>query len=595
VINEGTRAGIAAINFTGNNSINGGNLKGTLLTKETGVLSWLFKDDSYDERKIAVDRERIRLYYANRGYPDAQVTSVGEYDAARNAYFINFTINEGQRYSFGGVGIETSIPGLNTNALKGTVKTGEGATYSITDLQKSIEDMSYEAASQGYSFADVRARLDRDVGNGKFNVTYLVDEGPRVYVERVNITGNTKTRDFVVRRELEFAEGDPFNRAMVIRSRQGIQDLGFFSNVDVTTTPGSSPDKVVINIALTETTTGEYGASAGYSTVDGVLGELSLTERNFLGRGQYLRASVGATQSGRTFDFSFTEPRFMGLKVSAGVDAYHRISDETDTSFYGSQSTGGQLRVGIPLTSDLSATVFAGGEHRVIKDVDAPFSGLVRDGQELNKAFVGYTLTWAGVDDVKKPTEGLYATFSQQYVGWDHSLIKTDARARYFVPVIPDYGVVASVKGQAGIIHDLSGNGVHAAEAFTPGTQLIRGFQGRGVGPRLASGEYLGTTMYAGLSGEVAFPIPGLPENYGLSGAVWADAAWIGDDNLPVGSLGPVAATASSNDVPWRTSIGASLIWDSPFGPLRGDFAHVLNKSTDDRTQLFQLTLQTLF
>src|SRR5690606_20034260 len=197
---------------------------------------------------------------------------------------------------------------------------------------------------------------------------YLVDEGPRVYVERVNITGNTKTRDFVIRRELQFAEGDPFNRAMVVRGRQAIEALGYFSKVEISTAQGSSADKAVLNINVTETSTGEYGATAGYSTTDGILGEISLTERNFLGRGQYLRAAIGATQSGRTFDFSFTEPRFMGLKVSAGVDAYHRIYDETDSNFYGYEATGGQFRLGVPLTSALSGTVFVGLERKVIAD-----------------------------------------------------------------------------------------------------------------------------------------------------------------------------------------------------------------------------------
>lgn len=592
-VNEGERAGIAAINFTGNNAISGGNLKGAMLTKETGILSWLLRDDTYDEQKLAVDRERLRLYYANRGYPDAQVTSVAEYDAARNAYFINFTVNEGQRYQFGNVGIETSINGLNTDVLRSTVQTGKGAQYSVSNLQETIEDMAYEATTQGYSFADVRARLDRDVATGTFNVTYLVDEGARIYVERINITGNTKTRDFVVRRELAFGEGDPFNRSMVVRGRDAIQNLGFFSKVEVTTAPGSSPDKVVLNINVTETSTGEYGASAGYSTSDGVLGEVSLTERNFLGRGQYLRAAIGASQSGRTFDFSFTEPRFMGLKVSAGFDAYHRISDETSSSFYGSQSTGGQLRFGVPITSALNATLFGGYERKTISDVkDNPQykSALVNDGQEFNKAFIGYTLTWNGLDDVKSPTEGLYATFTQQYIGWDHNLLKTEARGRYFLPVLDDSGIVASVRGQAGVVNSLNGGSVHAVEAFMPGSSIIRGFEGRGVGPRLQNGEYLGATMYAAVSAEIEFPIPALPESYGLSGALWADAAWI--DGLP--GTGGSTLDPASQDTPLRTSIGASLIWDSPFGPLRGDVSHVLNKSTADRTQVFQITLQTL-
>jgi len=599
-VNEGERAGIAAINFTGNNAIGAGSLTGAMLTKETGVLSWLLRDDTYDEQKLAVDRERIRLYYANRGYPDAQVNSVAEYDASRNAYFINFTVNEGQPYEFGNVNIETSINGLNTNVLKGTVKTGQGGRYSVADLQKTLEDMAYEATAQGYSFADVRARLDRDVATGTFNITYLVDEGARVYVERINITGNTKTRDFVIRREFEFGEGDPFNRSMVIRGRSKVEALGFFSKVEISTAPGSSPDKVVLNVNVTETSTGEYGATAGYSTVDGILGEVSLTERNFLGRGQYLRAAIGATQSGRTFDFSFTEPRFMGMKVSAGVDAYHRIYDETTTTFYGSQVTGGQVRLGVPITSTLNAGLFAGYERKIISDTkDNPQyrSSLVTDKQEFNKAFIGYNLVWNGVDSVKNPTEGLYATFSQQYIGWDHNLLKTEARARYFMPLLDDSGIVASVRGQAGVVNSMNNTGVHAVEAFTPGSQLIRGFQPRGIGPRLTSGEYLGATMYAGVSAEIEFPIPGLPESYGLSGAIWADAAWIDGSNLPninTGAGAPVGVSAGSVDQPWRTSVGASLIWDSPFGPLRGDVAHVLNKSTDDRTQVFQFTISTL-
>jgi outer membrane protein insertion porin family len=594
VVNEGERAGIAAINFTGNNAISAGSLKGNMLTKETGILSWLFRDDTYDEQKLAVDRERIRLYYADRGYPDAQITSAAQYDAARNAYFVNITVNEGQKYEFGNVGIETSIPGLNTDALRSSVQTGQGSNYSVSDLQGTIEDMSYEAFSQGNSFADVRARLDRDTTNGLFNVTYLVDEGPRVYVERINITGNTKTRDFVIRRELEFGEGDPFNRALVVRGRKEIQDLGFFSTVEVTSAPGSSPDKVVINVNVVEQSTGEYGASAGYSTSDGILGEISLTERNFLGRGQYLRAAIGASQSGRTFDFSFTEPRFMGLKVSAGVDAYHRIQDETDRTRYGSQSTGGQLRLGIPLTESFSSTLFVGAEHKVIVDGgDGGESVLVDDGEEFNKAFIGYTLTWNGVDDAKSPTEGLYATFTQQYIGWDHNLLKSEARARYFMPLIEDSGVVASVRGQAGIINDFSGDGVSTVEAFNPGSSLVRGFENRGYGPRLENGEFLGSVAYAGISAEIEFPIPVLPENYGVSGAVWADAGWIGDSDFPDADGNPI--DGGSINEPLRTSIGASLIWDSPFGPLRGDFAHVLNKSSEDRTQVFQLTMSTLF
>jgi len=591
VVNEGDRAGIAAINFTGNNAVDAGTLKGVMRTHETHILSWLFKDDSYSEQKLAIDKELIRLYYANHGYPDAQVTSaIAEYDAGRNGYFLNLSIDEGEYYEFGSIGIETSVAGLNADALKWTIRTREGGRYTYTDLAKTQSEMAYEATAQGYAFADVRPRLDRDVANKRFNITYLVDDGPRVYVERINITGNQKTRDFVIRRELDFGEGDPFNRSMVQRGKSNVEALGFFETVDIGLEPGSAPDKVVININVVEQSTGDYGITAGYSTADGVLGEVSLTERNFLGRGQYLRAAIGATGNGKSFDFSFTEPRFMGLRISSGIDLWYRIVDETATNFYGSNAVGGQLRLGVPITSDISASFFTGIEQKNIVDNNPTDALLVTNGQSLNKAWVGYTLTYDGLDDPKKPTEGLYATFTQQYVGWDHNFIKSEARARYYLPVLQDTGIRTSVRGTAGMINDFSAAGVHPLEAYQLGPTFVRGFESRGIGPRLGGGQPVGATWYVGGSAELEFPIPVLPENYGLSAAIWADAGYVGG----VANSNGNAIDPNSIDNPLKASLGASLIWDSPFGPLRGDVGYVVSKATSDRTQIFQLTLQSL-
>lgn len=588
VVNEGDRAGVAAINFTGTNKINGNQLKSIITTKETHLLSWLLRDDAYDEDKLAVDSELIRIYYANRGYPDAQVLSaVADFDVSENAYFVSFTISEGEYYQFGNISIETSIPGLDTNALKSAIRTFEGNRYSFRSLQQSSEELAIRTTQQGYAFADVRPRIDRDVANRTFNVTYLVDEGARIYVERINIYGNSKTRDFVIRRELGFAEGDPFNRSIISRGKSSIEALGFFSSVDVSSQPGSAADQVVINIAVNETSTGDYGATAGYSTQEGVLGELSLTERNFLGRGQYVKASIGASQRGRSFDFSFTEPRFAGLKISTGFDVYKRISDETSASFYGTDATGGQIRVGVPLTNEFQTTFFAGFESKTFVDNNPDDSALIADGDTRSKAFIGYTLVYDGVDSRTNPTSGLFANLTQQYVGLDNNFIKTELKARYFMPLLEDSGFVASVRGQVGVINDLGG-GVNPTETFRLGPNLVRGFEGGGLGPRRATGEGLGATYYAGLSAEIEFPIPVLPESYGLSGAVWADLGYVGTES----AAGPVAQ--AGNTTPVRSSIGASVIWDSPFGPLRGDFAHVLQQDTADRTQVFQLTLKSL-
>lgn len=592
VVDEGERVGIAAINFTGNNSINGGTLKSVIRTRETHLLSWLFRDDAYSEDLLQVDRELIELYYMNHGYPDASVTSaVGEFDSSRGAYFVNFTINEGERYKFGEIGVETSIDGLNANALTSTIKTSKGGIYSLAALQKSQEEMAFEATAQGYAFADVRPRIDRDVATSTFNVTYLVDQGARIYVERINITGNEKTRDAVIRRELDFGEGDPFNRSMVSRGKSNIEKLGFFKTVSLDFAPGSAADKVVINVDVEEQSTGDYGVTAGYDSSAGLLGEISVTERNFLGKGQYVRVAVSASEGGQSFDFSFTEPRFMGLRVSSGVDVYHRITNETDSNIYGTTSTGGQLRFGVPITSDVRGSVFAGLEQKTIADDVAPFSTVLTEDQ-YTKAWVGYSLNYNTLDDQKHPTEGIIASFTQQYIGVDHSLLKTEAKARYFMNIMPDAGIVGSVKGQAGFIYSLDGD-VSPLEAFRGSSGIVRGFQSNGFGPRTfasdgTSLESLGYTGYVAASAEIEFPIPVLPETYGVRGSVWADAALID------GSGGTIGPNPGSIDENFKSSLGASVIWDSPFGPLRGDFAYVMNKATDDKTQVFSLTLQNL-
>jgi outer membrane protein insertion porin family len=598
VINEGERTGIAAINFTGNNAIGSGSLKSIIRTHETGLFSWLFRDDTYSEDQLQVDRGLIELYYMNHGYPDAQVTSaVGEFDAARNAYFVNFTINEGQRYRFGSIGVESSIPGINSDALSSTVRTSMGETYSFAEISRSQEDMAAEAAAQGFAFADVRPRVERVAGTDTFNITYLVDQGPRLYVERINIVGNDKTRDAVIRRELDFGEGDPFNRSVLQRGKTAIEGLGFFKVVNIDLQPGSASDKVIINVSVEEQSTGEYGLTAGYASDSGILGEVSVTERNFLGRGQYVRASINTSESGKSFDFSFTEPRFMGLHMSSGFDIYHRVSEEGNGNVFGTESTGGQLRLGVPLTRDVNLTGFIGAETEAITDDEAPVTHLVDASVDHNKAWIGYTLSYNGLDSAKHPTEGLTATLTQQYIGLDYNLIKTEAKARYYMPLLADANIIGSIKGQAGIVNSLDGEPVNTLEAFRHASTLVRGFVSGSMGPKYrldpsSAGydELLGFTSYAAASVEVEFPIPVLPESYGVRGAVWADAAIIDGQGGGIG--GAMTATTGSTDSNFKSSVGASVIWDSPFGPLRGDFAYVLDKATDDKTQVFQLTLQ---
>ena len=535
----------------------------------------------------------IQQYYQNHGFPDAQVTSAtAEYNAEHKGYFINFTIVEGDAYKFGKIGVETSISGLDANQLTYLIATHQGDRFSQAEVDKTVIALAVEATNLGYPFADVRPRVIRNAATGTFDVAYLVDEGQHIYVERINITGNDKTRDFVIRRELGFSEGDPFSRALVTQAKTNIEALGFFSRVDVSATTGSAPDKIVLNIAVTEQSTGNYGVTAGYDSASGILGEISIEEKNFLGRGQYIKASVGASLTGHSFDFSFTEPHFMGLRLSTGLDLYHHIADETSTNIYGTTSTGGQLRVGLPLTPDINANASFGIDQTSIADATAPTSGIFTNGQTFNKAWVGYGLQMNTLDDQKHPTQGLIASINGQYVGWGYNYLKTEAKARYYMPIFPDAGIIGSVKVQGGMINDFGGN-VNPLEAFTYGNTLVRGFSPRMMGPMAtASGgalEPLGYTAYAGASVEADFPIPMLPETYGLTGAVWADAAYISGQ----GSVG-IPAVAGSTNQPFKSSVGASVIWDSPFGPLRGDFSLPLTYSSTDTPQYFAVTLNNL-
>lgn len=581
VVDEGVRTGIAAINFTGNNSIGAGQLKSVVRTHETSFLSWLLRDDNYTPDQLDIDKQLIIQYYANHGFPDAQVASaVAEYNAERNGYFISYTIVEGGAYRFGKIGLETSISGLDANVLTGQIRTHEGDRFSAAEMARTAQDIAVEATNLGYPFADVRPRVERDVATGTFGVTYLVDEGQHLYIDRINITGNDKTRDFVIRRELPFAEGDPFNRALVTQGKSKIEALGFFSRVDFGVEQGSAADKVTLNINVAETSTGDYGATAGYDSKSGILGELSLTERNFLGRGQYLKASIGASQTGRSFDFSFTEPYFMGLKVSAGLDAYDHITDETTTNVYGTTVTGGQLRFGLPVTRDVNASVFFGLDQTAIVDAKKGYSALFKDNDKFNKAWIGYTLAYNTLDDQKHPTEGAVASLTQSYNGYDYNFLKTEAKARYYMPILADSGVIGSIKVQGGIITDFSGSGVNALESFNYGGQLVRGFVN--IGQQVDStDEYVGYTAYAGASAEVQFPIPMLPESYGLTGAIWADAAYIAGAGAASKPINP----ASTQNI--KSSVGASIIWDSPFGPLRGDTGFVLSGASTD-TKAYQ-------
>ncbi|MEL7303984.1 MAG: outer membrane protein assembly factor BamA, partial [Pseudomonadota bacterium] len=351
---EGEKTTVQTINFIGNRAFSDGQLRDIITTTQSGWFDWLKGTNVYDPDRLNLDRELLRQYYLKNGYADVQIVNANaELDRDGQGFFITFAIDEGERYTFGDVRIENSLPDLRPETLQGEILSLSGATFNSAQVDKTVEKLTLRVAEQGFAFARVRPRADRDPDNRVINLTYVIDEGSRVYIERIDISGNERTKDYVIRREFRLAEGDAFNPLMVDRARKRLQALGFFKAVNVRPRQGSGPDRVVIDVKITEQPTGELSFGAGYSTTEGVIGDIGITERNLFGNGQFLRLKLAGSLERMQIDLSFTEPRFLDRNLSAGFDLFHKEIDASDTSGYKSRKSGGSVRLGFPLAENL--------------------------------------------------------------------------------------------------------------------------------------------------------------------------------------------------------------------------------------------------
>jgi outer membrane protein insertion porin family len=368
VVAEGPSTGISTINFIGNQAYGDQRLRNVIETRQSGYLGFLRSTDLYDPDRLTSDEEKLRRYYLDRGYADFQVvSSVADLDRERNTFFITFTVNEGPRYRFGQIAVDTTIPGIDTAELQRLVATDEGDVFSNAEIDQSLEAITLYMARSGFPFAEARSRLERNPDDLTVGVTYVVDEGARTYVERIDVRNNARTRDYVIRREFDIAEGDAYNRVLVDRAERRLRNLGYFSDVRITTEPGSTPDRVILVADVTEQPTGDFSFGAGYSTAEGIVGDVSLTERNFLGRGYLLRVAAGGGANSRNYEFGFTDPYFLGRRISAGFNVFRREYDETDTREYEFDTTGGGLTFGFPITENFTVQV---GNQLEFKEID---------------------------------------------------------------------------------------------------------------------------------------------------------------------------------------------------------------------------------
>ncbi|MCG8560865.1 MAG: outer membrane protein assembly factor BamA [Hyphomicrobiales bacterium] len=593
-IQDGPKTTVRSINFVGNIAFSDSQLREIITTTKTGLLSFLKPTNVYDPDRLNLDRELLRQFYLKNGYADARIVSaVADLDRDGRGFFITFTIEEGEQYRFGAFDIETTLPSLDPEQARDKVAFRAGKVFNAEKVDQSVEAITIEVAALGYAFARVRPRADRDPIARTISLTFVIEQGPRVYIERIEIIGNTRTLDEVIRREFRLAEGDAYNRLLVDAARRRLRALGFFKSVKISNEPGSAADRVILVVNVVEQPTGELSFGAGYSSNEGVIGDISLAERNLLGKGQFVRLRFSGSLERFQVDFSFTEPRFMGRNMSAGFDLFHRETDLTDESSFKSRRTGGGLRLGVPLGGDWRITNRYTFVREEIFDVQDDASQVVQDAEgSTNVSSIGYTLVYDTRNHKRNPTQGIYFALTQDLagIGGDVKYVRTVGDARGYYPIRKRITLVGRVQG--GYIEGYGGEDVRLQDLFFKGPETIRGFERAGIGPRdTSTGDSLGGRVFAAATTEVRFPLPLLPENLGMTGAVFADVATL----FETGDLGSIDQSLVVDDDTIRASVGFSLIWQSPVGPLRADFAHVLNSSAFDEEEVFRFGAATQF
>lgn len=587
-INEGALTEIEQIVFIGNEAFDDGDLRGVIQTQESAWYRFFTADDTYDPDRLAFDQELLRRYYLARGYADFNVRSaIAELTPDGKGFVITFTVDEGEQYEFGTIDIDSRLRDLEPEQLRSLLVTEQGETYNADQIEDSIVALTDAIGELGYAFVEINPVPTKHEAERTIDLTYEIDEGSRVYVERIDIVGNVRTLDEVIRREFRLAEGDAFNTALLRRSRQRIQNLGFFESVDLRTLPGSTPDRTVVEVDVTERSTGELSFGAGYSTSDGPLGDIRLSERNLLGRGQSLSLEFQISARTQEIDLSFTEPYFLDRDLSAGFDLFRRTTDFQSEGSFDQTTTGGTLRASYPLTERLRHGLRITVREDQIEDVDNDASIFIREeeGSALTAA-IGHTLTYDVRDTQFLPSNGYLIRFDQDVAdfGADTRYIRNELLASYYYPFFPDW--VLNIAARGGYIHGL-GEQVRLFDRFFLGGATLRGFKFAGVGPRDTDTDDAlgGNLLYTG-SAEMRFPL-GLPEELRIFGRAFVDAGTLFDSDA--------SGSQVEDSSELRAAGGLGLSWLSPLGPISVDFAQAFLKNDEDQTELFRINFGTRF
>ncbi len=668
VIEEGPSTGVQAINFLGNERFTDSRLRREIITRESRWWRFFERADNYNPGQIEADRDRLGTFYRNAGYADFRIVSaVADLTPDRRDFYITFTVEEGELYNFGNISVSTELEKLSGERLALVLPMQKGAQYAADKIEDAVDVITFAAGTAGYANVDVRPVTTRNEETRTIDIKFEVDEGPRVYVERIDITGNTQTLDRVIRREIRVAEGDAFNRILLDNARNRIRALGFFvrDSVAITEVDGSADDRKVIRVSVEEEATGELAFSAGFSSSDNFLFSASASQRNFRGRGQFVSARVQTTSRQQDIEFRFTEPKFQDRNLAVGIDLFMTQSDFFREAGFENSVIGAGGRLLFPL----SDTDQIGLRYNLRSDdlridpqlTDCSSAAFFRSslcdqqGERLTSS-VGYTIAMDRTNDPFEPTRGFDLSFSQDIagLGGDVNYLKNELRGSIYRGLWP--GIVASARVEAGYIESWGDEGVRINNRFFKGGNSFRGFDVAGLGPREvqyyyetetiavdqgvpprefsvpllntdgtqqtndqgqllytaarrdASGDLLpinirafnalGGKVYAIGSLELSFPIPYVPEELGIDGALFAEFGTLGllDDIDRDRRAGDAFNDYRVDDsASLRASAGLSVFWDSPFGPVRFDLSEILAAEEYDETKSFRFSTNTRF
>ena len=587
-IDEGDKTKVTRISFIGNHIFTDHRLREVIQTVEATWWRFFTSNDTYDPDRLTYDRELLRKFYLANGYADFRVVSaVAELAPDNSGFYVTFTVDEGERYTFGKIAVKSSVKDIDAATLEGLVTVKEDDWYNADAVEDSIKKITDELGSRGYAFVDVRPRVDRNKDKHTIAITFDVQEGPRVYVERINIKGNTRTLDKVIRRELQFAEGDAFSTSRIEDSRRRLKNLGYFETADISNTPGSQPDTTDVTVEVKEKPTGEVSLGAGYSTADGVIGDVGVREKNFLGTGNDVSARFGISFRTQELDASWTDPYFMDSNITVGADAFDLQTDLTSESTFRQVALGGTLRAGYTVLPDLTQTWHYTLRRDIIDKIASDASLFIQQqhGAAITSA-IGQVLVYDKRDNRFDPTSGYFWRIGTDFAGLGGSVLyeRNTLGGSYYYPIADQW--VVSISGDGGYILRL-GPKIRIVDSFFLGGDNFPGFATAGIGPRdSATGDALGGREF--YDGTLEFTVPlGLPKELGITGKIFTEAGSLTRADY----VGPTVT--DTGDL--RAAAGIGIAWSSPFGPIRVDVAKPYLKDKGDKTQLFRFNFGTRF